>query len=85
MQASVRELKNNLSKYLKLVREGEEIVITSHNRPVARLQATVPPPADLPEIPGVRWRSSKPDFSSNRARPAIEGQTLAEAVLEERR
>ena len=85
MQASVRELKNNLSKYLKLVREGEEIVITSHNRPVARLQATTPPPDNLPEIPGVHWRPAKPDFSSDRARPTIEGQTLAETVLKARR
>ena len=33
MQVSVRELKNNLSKYLKLVRQGESVVVTSHRLP----------------------------------------------------
>jgi prevent-host-death family protein len=34
---SVAILKNNLSRYLAAVRRGEEIVITSHRHPVARL------------------------------------------------
>jgi len=85
MQASVRELKNNLSKYLRLIREGEVLVITSHNKPVARLQATVSPPQELPNIPGVDWRAGKPDFSSRAPRPKIKGKTLADTVLENRR
>jgi len=37
MQTSIRDLKDHLSQYLRRVQRGEEIVVTSHNRPVARL------------------------------------------------
>ncbi len=85
MQASVRDLKDNLSKYLKLVSEGEEVTITSHNKPVAHLNATISPPENLPTIPGVQWRTGKPDYSNPvNTLPKIEGKTLADTVLEDR-
>lgn len=37
MEVSIREMKNRLSKYLKLVRTGKDVVITDRGRPVARL------------------------------------------------
>jgi prevent-host-death family protein len=33
----VRELKNGLSAFLARVKEGEEVVVTDHGKPVARL------------------------------------------------
>lgn len=39
----VRELRDQLSRYLSLVREGEEITITSRGRAVARLVPVDPP------------------------------------------
>jgi prevent-host-death family protein len=33
----VRELKDNLSRYLAMVRDGGEVVVTDHGRPVARV------------------------------------------------
>lgn len=33
----VRELKNRLSAHLDLVKDGQEIVVTQHGRPIARL------------------------------------------------
>jgi len=33
----VRELKDNLSRYLARVRDGGELVVTEHGRPVARV------------------------------------------------
>ncbi len=85
MQASVRDFKDNLSKYLRLVNDGQEVIITSHNKPVARLQATLSPPGDLPEIPGVTWKIGKPDYSGPSDQLAeINGKTLAEIVLENR-
>lgn len=36
-EVGVRDLKNNLSRYLERVRDGEEVVVTDHGRPVARL------------------------------------------------
>ena len=37
MEVSVRELKNNLSKYLRLVSRGDTLTIVSHKHPVARI------------------------------------------------
>jgi len=37
VQTSIRDLKNYLSQYLRRAQRGEEIVVTSHNRPEARL------------------------------------------------
>ena len=42
MEVSIREMKNRLSKYLKLVQAGKEIVITDRGRPVARLTLVQP-------------------------------------------
>jgi prevent-host-death family protein len=37
VQASIKNLKNNLSSYLGRVKEGEEIIITSHNHAIAKI------------------------------------------------
>lgn len=37
-EVGVRELRQNLSRYLARVRHGERLVITERNRPVARLE-----------------------------------------------
>lgn len=37
MRVSIKDLKNNLSAYLKKVRYGEEVIITSHHQAVAKL------------------------------------------------
>ena len=36
-EVGIRELKNRLSAYLDLVKEGEEVVVTDRGRPIARL------------------------------------------------
>lgn len=37
IEVGVRDLKNNLSRYLERVRDGEEILVTDHGKPVARV------------------------------------------------
>ena len=37
MRVGVRELRNNLSRYLDRVHGGAEIVVTAHGREVARI------------------------------------------------
>ena len=37
VEVGVRELKDNLSRYLARVKVGEEVVVTEHGRPVALL------------------------------------------------
>ena len=42
MEVSIREMKNHLSKYLKLAQAGKDVVITDRGRPVARLTLIKP-------------------------------------------
>ena len=42
MEVSIRELKSQLSMILKRVSAGEEAVVTSHRKPVARLVRALP-------------------------------------------
>lgn len=37
MEAGVRELRDHLSRYLELVRDGAEVTVTDHGKAVARL------------------------------------------------
>lgn len=37
MDVGIRELRAGLSRYVERVKEGEEIVVTEHGKPVARL------------------------------------------------
>ena len=37
MDVGIRELRTHLSRYVERVKEGEEITVTEHGRPVARL------------------------------------------------
>jgi prevent-host-death family protein len=65
---NVATLKEKLSYYLSLVKEGQEIVVTSHRHQVARIlpasapdaQATEPsrPVNDLRKVKGVKPRRS---------------------------
>ena len=65
---NVATLKEKLSYYLNLVKEGQEIVVTSHRHRVARIlpvsapdsQATAPsrPVKDLRKVRGVKPRRS---------------------------
>ena len=86
MQVSVRELKNNLSKYLKSVRQGEPVVVISHRTPVARL---LPIPeienaglGRLRRIDWIHWNGKKPQGGA--VCPEIRGKALAESVLKDR-
>lgn len=44
----IRELKNHLSRYLRLVREGETVQVTDRGQVVAELKPPAPEPADFP-------------------------------------
>lgn len=88
MQVSVRDLKNHLSKYLHLVRDGEHIIVTSHQVALARL---LPIPQHVNEniqsilqIEGINWNGKKP--TGGKKRPIIKGdKTVSDYVLEDRK
>src|ERR1700731_262119 len=99
MKVSVHEFKSRLSLYLRKAGSGEEVVIISHGRPVARLLAAAAAAAaaragpDASELAlRLRWipgmlpaKGGKPRGSS---RPMVIGpgeKTLAEIVIEGRR
>lgn len=37
IEVGIRELKNQLSRYIDQVRDGKEVIVTEHGKPVARL------------------------------------------------
>lgn len=87
-QVGVRELKNGLSRFLKRVQGGEEIIVTERGRSVARivpatssnLKRTLEP---LLRDGTVRWSGGKP--RGVRRRAALRGRLLSEMVIEDRR
>ena len=52
METGIRELKDNLSRYIRRVEQGQRIVVTAHGRVVAEL---VPPGAATRTSPRRRW------------------------------
>lgn len=93
MEVSIREMKNNLSKYLQHARAGEEVIITDRGRPVARLMPVATRTEDTEEqavarlrsLPWIRpARGGKPKG----ARQPIAGKpgekTLSDLLLEDR-
>jgi prevent-host-death family protein len=86
MDANVRDLKAQLSSYLRKVAAGASVTVRVRNRAVARL-VPVPAPgriSDLARIPGVRWSGGKPRGLA-RAQRMARGVSLAAWVSEDRR
>ena len=84
----VRELKSQLSKYLRQVKAGRVIVITEHGRAVGRL---VPAGQTVEEKMKAMVKAGLAEWSGKRlprARPAARvrgNKTIAEMLLEDRR
>jgi prevent-host-death family protein len=96
MKASVRELKRRLSRYLKRAAAGEEVIVTSRGRPIARVVSAAPPHEEKPSEPEIRRRLAaipgiilptgpKPRASMHPIRIRSREKTLSEIVLEDRR
>ena len=91
MQVAIRELKNHLSKYLKQVQTGAEIIVTTHGKPVARfcqLESAKEPFSTnlLQNIPWVRkCQNGKPKGlpANLRIKPSS-GKSLSDIMLEDR-
>ncbi|WP_422291855.1 type II toxin-antitoxin system Phd/YefM family antitoxin [Candidatus Binatus sp.] len=96
MKVSVGEFRLRLSLYLRKASRAEEVVITSHGRPIARLLAVAPAAGAEPDaaelarrirrIPGILPSTGGKPRESSRPMVIRPGQkTLAEIVLEDRR
>jgi prevent-host-death family protein len=52
METGIRELRDNLSRYIRRVEAGQRIAVTAHGRVVAEL---VPPGTAARQAPGRQW------------------------------
>lgn len=64
----MRELKNNLSRYLDRVQGGEEIIVTDRGKPIARLSAVDETTDQLAAL--IAAGAVRPPESRQRHRPA---------------
>lgn len=84
MDVSIRDFRNRLSEYLRLVGRGEKLVVTSHGNAVATVQPALAAPEGLPAIPGVAWARGRPSLPARVADlPAAKG-SVAELIVAER-
>lgn len=68
VEVGVRDLKNNLSRYLDRVKRGEDVIVTEHGRPVARLSSLDHASDRLAEL--IASGQVRPAKSAARHRPA---------------
>ncbi|TAK23996.1 MAG: type II toxin-antitoxin system prevent-host-death family antitoxin [Chloroflexota bacterium] len=96
VRAGIAELKASLSEYLRRVKAGEEVIVTEHGRPIARLapieRTNGPTDSELDELVAAGILSppkrplSKEELAELRAlRVQLPpGASVLEALLEER-
>jgi len=87
-KVSIRDLRDHLSSYVRRVRAGEEVVLTSRRRPVARILPVQEPSKGSSDegasaLSLIHWSREKP--LGGRQRPQIEEASAARIVLEDRR
>jgi prevent-host-death family protein len=86
IEVGVRDLKNNLSRYLDRVQQGEEVIVTDRGKPVARLSALDHPTDRLAEL--IAAGVVRPAKRTNRIAPNRRIQpkgSVSELVGEQRR
>lgn len=93
--ASVTEVKNNLSKFLELVRNGESVLITDRGLPVARIESVRSEQSETGEQARLarleragivrRGRPISRKLLAEKPAQLSKGASAVEALLEERR
>ncbi len=90
MDVAIHQLKASLSRYLQQVRDGVDLVVTSHDKPVARIVG-LPAVASgglqaLLSSGAASWSGKKPALPAPLPVPALPAgaQTLADIVREDR-
>ncbi|MDZ4826626.1 MAG: type II toxin-antitoxin system prevent-host-death family antitoxin [Actinomycetota bacterium] len=85
LEVGVRDLKNNLSRYLERVRAGDQVVVTDHGRPVARLTPMDPGVDRLAELVASGVVRAPKDATRHRpARRVRAKATVSDLVHEQR-
>ena len=86
MHTSIRELKAQLSQYIRQVEAGGTVTVSIHNRPVAQI-VPIRQQDDLSLLarqPGISWNGGKPG-GLPRGESLPRGVSLADWVSEDRR
>ena len=86
MQVGVRQLRDELRKWLEAVRQGVEVTVTERGKPIARLiGASTPPPLERLIADGIVTPAKRPHRPS-RAHRRVKGKgSVSELVAEQRR
>lgn len=86
MDASIRQLKANLSSLIRRVEAGETVTVRVRSRRVARIVPIAERHGlkELARLPGVSWRGGKPKGIA-RGERLPRGVTLADRVIGDRR
>ena len=91
LKVGIRDLKNNLSKYLLKVKEGESIYITEHGKTIARIAKEPGGKRSLDELltplvrDGTVIRAGKTRRHKGWKPIRTKGKPLSEIVKEDRR
>lgn len=72
-KVQVNEVREKLAKYLSEAEQGEEIIITKHSKPIARL------------MPVESKKSEFPDLSEFREKMTVKGKPMSETVTKMRK
>ncbi len=82
MNVSIQQLKSHLSHYLRLANEGESVVVTSHDKPMAIIEPFYKETRVMPDIPLVKWADGKPRLTRSCTEPPkIEGESLSDWIV----
>jgi len=91
ISAGIKELKNNLSKYLSRVKKGEDILITERGKAIARIIKEDPKNIALREVFGpliIKGLITLPNqkIDNEISTPVkLPGKPVSEMVIEDRR
>lgn len=90
-EVSIRDLKNNLTKYVRRAENGERVTITRRGKPVASIEPRLEAQS---EVDAALWRmvrEGKMSWSGRKFAPAAptvrlegEGPTASEMIIEDR-
>jgi len=89
-KVTISQIKNHLSRYIRMVRAGESVLILDRDRPVARLDGLGPGDPDddrlvrLERDGALRRATAKLPWDLLRAPAATPRRSVLDALLEER-
>lgn len=90
----VRELKDHLTKYLSMIKRGENVIVTDRGNPIAILhsldhtEATATPEEKLASLSKrgmIRLPSGRKKLDLETKAVTVKGKPLSEIVIEDRR